>query len=164
MKKQNRFTGQTLVEFALLLPILLLLVMGLFEFGRFVLFYAVLNTAVREGTRYAVVQPSCDFTSDPIACTGGYVNSIFDSGCCCPSTSTSEVNIRICEEIESKYFNLEGLSNSGVIITYNGSDDPKINIRIEHDYNPILPGLGLIGNLQITAESEMLLAPIAVLQ
>lgn len=166
MKKQKHIKGQTLVEFALILPLLFLLVFGLFEFGRFVLFYSVLNTAVREGTRYAIVQPACDFTSNPANCqtnpsSYSYLSGTFTSGCCC--SSTSEANVRICEAIEDKYFNLGGLSSSEITITFTGTDDPKVNIRIEHDYDPLLPGLGLIGNIQIAVESNMLLSPVATL-
>ena len=47
--------GQAVVEFAILLPFFLIFVVILFDFGRFVLDYAILNTAVREGSRMAVV-------------------------------------------------------------------------------------------------------------
>ena len=50
--------GQALTEFALVLPLLLLLVFGVFEFGRFILDYESLNNAVREGVRYAIVHGS----------------------------------------------------------------------------------------------------------
>ena len=41
--------GQAMVEMALLLPILLLLFMGIFEFGRVMNAYLVVNNAAREG-------------------------------------------------------------------------------------------------------------------
>lgn len=47
--------GQALVEFALVLPILLLLVLGVFEFGRAWHAYQVITDAAREGARLAVV-------------------------------------------------------------------------------------------------------------
>ena len=50
--------GQALTEFALVLPLLLLLFFAIFEFGRFVLAYEALNNAVREGARYAIVHGS----------------------------------------------------------------------------------------------------------
>ncbi len=49
--------GQALTEFALILPILLLLLMGVFEFGYAFTVYTGLFNAAREGTRYGVVQP-----------------------------------------------------------------------------------------------------------
>ena len=44
--------GQSLVEFALVLPILLLLIFGLVEFGRLIFTYIAVNTAAREAARY----------------------------------------------------------------------------------------------------------------
>lgn len=46
--------GQALVEFALLLPILLLLVLGVIEFGRIFLLYTEASNAAREAARYGV--------------------------------------------------------------------------------------------------------------
>lgn len=47
--------GQAAVEFALVLPVLLLLVMGIFEFGRIFFSYLVISEMAREGARYGVV-------------------------------------------------------------------------------------------------------------
>ncbi len=45
--------GQALVEFALALPILLLVVYGLLEAGRMIFMYAAVTTASREAARFA---------------------------------------------------------------------------------------------------------------
>ena len=55
---RDQARGQALTEFALVLPLLLMLVFGVFEFGRFILDYESLNNAVREGVRYAIVHGS----------------------------------------------------------------------------------------------------------
>lgn len=47
--------GQSLVEFAILLPVLLGIVIGIFEFGRAWNVDQVLTSAAREGVRLAVV-------------------------------------------------------------------------------------------------------------
>ncbi len=44
-----------MVEFALVAPLLFLLMLGTIEAGRFIFFYEVLNNAAREGARYAIV-------------------------------------------------------------------------------------------------------------
>lgn len=51
--KNNR--GQALVEFALILPILLLLIVGAMEFGLIIHQYMVVTEAAREGARSAAV-------------------------------------------------------------------------------------------------------------
>ena len=47
-----------MVEFALVAPIFFLLLFGIIEGGRFILYYESLNDAVREGARYAIVHGS----------------------------------------------------------------------------------------------------------
>lgn len=47
--------GQSLVEFAVVVPVFLILVLGLFDGARAVWHYNTLAQAAREGTRYAIV-------------------------------------------------------------------------------------------------------------
>ncbi len=54
---RHRQRGQELVEFALILPLLLLLMVGIFEFGYVVFAYNTLSNAVREGARLGSVNP-----------------------------------------------------------------------------------------------------------
>jgi Flp pilus assembly protein TadG len=74
--------GQSLVEFALLLPVMLLIITGLFDVARAVWEENTLAYAAREGTRYAIVHgsegnprvdavnPSCGTAqADPVFCT-----------------------------------------------------------------------------------------------
>ena len=56
MKRTPR--GQALVEFALLLPILLLLAVMLVDLGRAVYSYSVVFNAAREGARYGIIHPT----------------------------------------------------------------------------------------------------------
>ncbi len=50
--------GQTLVEFALVLPIFLLMLFGLIDMGRYVYLNSTLSQAAREGARVAAVEAS----------------------------------------------------------------------------------------------------------
>ncbi len=52
--------GNALIEFALVLPILLLVVFGITELGRMIMTTNVLNTASREGARLAAVSTVSD--------------------------------------------------------------------------------------------------------
>jgi Flp pilus assembly protein TadG len=45
--------GQTMVEFALILPVLLMTMYGVMEFGRLLFIYVTTTSAAREATRYA---------------------------------------------------------------------------------------------------------------
>jgi len=55
--------GQSIIEFALVLPILLLVLFGITEFGRAIMVTNVLHTASREGARLAVVSAVSDTVS-----------------------------------------------------------------------------------------------------
>lgn len=55
MNHKRQLAGQTMIEFALLLPVFLLLIVGFFDLGRAVFYYSSLTNAVRETARYAVV-------------------------------------------------------------------------------------------------------------
>lgn len=56
-RNRKRDVGQGLVEFGLVLPLLLLVLVGMAEFGRIFAIYTGLFNAAREGTRYGVVHP-----------------------------------------------------------------------------------------------------------
>jgi Flp pilus assembly protein TadG len=52
-----KLRGQTLVEFALILPIFLFLAVVIFDFGRAVYYYSAIHNAAREGARYGIIYP-----------------------------------------------------------------------------------------------------------
>lgn len=159
MKILRKIRGQTLIEFALLIPLLFLLIMGLFDVGRAIFYYAVLNTAVREGTRYAIVQSDCDYRSNPNDCSSSYLDS-YPLNC---DAAQSTANINICSVVEDKLFNISELSSITIIIDHPdaNSNDPKISIDISFLFSPITPGLGLIGDLTMQVNSVMLMTPVA---
>lgn len=47
--------GQSLIEFALVFPLLILIILGTFDFGLLFMTYHTVQNAGREGVRYAVV-------------------------------------------------------------------------------------------------------------
>ena len=49
--------GQGLVEFALILPLLLVLLLGIIDFGRLFFIYSEVSSAVREAIRFSAVNP-----------------------------------------------------------------------------------------------------------
>jgi Flp pilus assembly protein TadG len=56
--RRQRRNGQALVEFALVVPILLLLMMGVVDIGRLLFTYIALEDAVQEGSIYAAHEPA----------------------------------------------------------------------------------------------------------
>ena len=134
MKMIGMKKGQSMVEFALILPLLILMLIVLFDLGRAVLVYSTLNNAVREGTRYAVVRQG-----------GGNVDDIKG-------------------QIRSYYFNMKDVyDNSIITITLAGTPtDPKRRIQISYLFTPITPLVTLItGPITINVRSEMFITPFA---
>jgi Flp pilus assembly protein TadG len=57
-KGRNQTRGQSLVEFALLFPILIMIVLGIADLGRAYYALVALNDAAEEGAMYAAINPS----------------------------------------------------------------------------------------------------------
>ncbi len=56
-KRRRRTRGQSLVEFALLFPILIMLLLGIADLGRAYYALVALNDAAEEGAMYAAMDP-----------------------------------------------------------------------------------------------------------
>ena len=95
-RKARRESGQGLVEFALVLPVLLLILVGLSEFARIFAIYSNLFNAAREGTRYGMV--NAEDTSGILSATQSKISLLdpavvtttvtYDSGPGTPPKST----------------------------------------------------------------------------
>ena len=114
---RRRERAQSLAEFAMVLPIFLILVFGIIDFGMGLRAYITVSQASREGARYAAVgNPAGTFTS------GG-------SGQCNGSTSTSAVG-RVCSAMDGLQ-----LSNiQSVSVTYPQGQLPGNSVRVQTQY------------------------------
>ena len=120
--------GQALVEFALIVPLFVLITIGIFEGGRAIYTYSALANAVNEGLREAIVhQDNAAIQAEADRVLGGL-------------SSQSTTNISREKP--------EGGSCGSPVTT------PCIyRIEIRHDFSPIL--LGSIFRPVIAAEGEM---------
>ncbi len=66
MIARSKCGGQALVEAALSITLILLIVMGIIEFGRMMFVYNQMENAARNGARWAVVQPTSGVTASSI--------------------------------------------------------------------------------------------------
>jgi hypothetical protein len=78
--------GQGLVEFALVLPVFLLILLGLFDGARYVYMNSVVSQAAREGARLATVEARWVGSSDPGCGTVG--------GPVCPPSVTGATSLQ----------------------------------------------------------------------
>ncbi len=108
MKSQK---GQSLVETALILPILLLLVFGITDFGRIFHAYLTLDHAGREAARVASIGSGLDDVADEIK----EATSTLESN---DSETDNKVNYQIiCEETKPNECTEKPNSGEDVIIT-----------------------------------------------
>jgi Flp pilus assembly protein TadG len=103
--------GQSLVEFALILPILLLILIILFDLGRAVYYYSVVHNAAREGARY------------------GIINNESGIGCITPDTAGIESAV-LARAI--------GLNPDNLSIS-SACDDAKIRVTVSYQFEPVTP-------------------------
>jgi hypothetical protein len=147
--------GQALVEFALILPIFLLLIFGIIDLGRFVITDHILSQAAREAARQAAVEaswvgststscgkvegPVCpaDVTTlrnDAIAAANrmvaGLGGSITDLNISCDSPGNEPTGLWTGNSCNSK------------------TSGNEVSIRVVYLYQPITPVIGaLVGNV-----------------
>lgn len=135
--------GQSLAEFALVLPVLALLIFGLLDLGRAVYMYNTLANAARTGARVASVNQNAD-----------------TNGTCNPLNRTDWSIVACILEIGISI----PITRSDIDIQYVGSScvprqlDPACiaQVTVVQDYVPFTPIIGdLIGTIQLRATSEM---------
>ena len=123
---RKREAAQSLVEFSLMLPVFLILVFGVIDFGMGLRAYITTAQATREGARYGSVGNAGTTGGAAIACNAGSTNSIV---------------VKVCNT-------MGGLnkSNATVTVTYPNGQSPGNSIRVATSYNYkyITPLSGLI--------------------
>jgi Flp pilus assembly protein TadG len=105
---RNRTRGQSLVEFAIILPVITLVVLGLFDLGRAVFTYNTLSQAARQANRTAIVDQDTTrvkamavAAAPTIGLTSSNVTVCFktaastQSNCSSPSTDNCPVATRV---------------------------------------------------------------------
>ena len=135
MKKKYKNSGQSLIEFALIVPIVIFALTVFIDLGRVVYSYSALSNAVREGTRYAVVHPV-----DTVAEQNVLIQLVKDAA---PGLNPTNIN---------------------VVLSLPTSPDFIITIHSNYSLSPVTPGLTLIlgsGNLIVlNTQSSMQVAPL----
>lgn len=141
-RQQSGRRGQALVEFALILPIFILVVMGIFDLGRAVYGFNTVNNAAREGARLAIV----DQTVTEVQAEA--VNHAVSLGL---TTSDVVVDFRSSSTPQT--------ANSCSILQINCI----ANVRVNYVYQAATPIIGnLVGKLSIYGESQFPIESVCV--
>ncbi len=143
--------AQTMVEFALVFPVLLVITYGIIEFGRMVFIYAEVTNAAREGARYGAAVAGL-FDSTPLPQFADCANIRKAVRKTAIMVNIPDANIQI-------WYDRPGtgtIANSCPPPTNNGKypiiAGDRIIVHIVAQYSPIISFLGLSG-FNITGEN-----------
>lgn len=99
MNRRNHERGAAAVEFALILPVLLLLVFGIVEFGRVYNIQTSMTAAAREGARaMAIDNDSVAATAAAVSAAAPYslsTTQVSVSPASCPSSNTTDALVKV---------------------------------------------------------------------
>ena len=133
-RRRDRGRGQSLVEFALIFPILILILVAIFDLGRLVFAYNTITNAAREATRYGIVnQTEASIQAEAInqATSLGLVNANVDVEFCNADAS-------VCNKTKPTTL------------------DSLVQVRVTYSWTAITPIIGnIVGPKTVTADSRM---------
>lgn len=129
----GRHVGGTLIEFALILPAFLTLMFGVFETGRMILAYALMNHALEETTRATMLRsaPGMDIPAQHNTAVGDYFRN-----------TMSGMGTRLCAQpMDVQVTQSLDLANANVRIT---------TIRVTCTFHFLIGGF----NIDLTRQSS----------
>jgi Flp pilus assembly protein TadG len=147
MKENRTSIAQSMIEFALILPIALLLIVGFLDIGRAFFFYSSLTNATREGARSGLVMNLEGYDTNP--------------------TIKTSVDTAIKNKVIDYAFGMSNLVPGDITITITQNATTllfeKITVTTTYCYVPITPGIKSIVNttcmgsqgIQLLAQSVM---------
>ena len=130
---ENSRKGQSLVEFALIFPIFIMLVFGIIDFARGFYQYSILNEACRKAVRKAVVMKYN------------------------PSNMRTQINSTVSDVFDNYRFSGDSLSDIDITIPSSSQlDTEPILVRAQSEFNSIIANLipGLTNPLTIFIASS----------
>lgn len=101
--------GQSLVEFAMVLPVLVIMIFGIIDFGMGLRSYIALTNATREGARFAAV--GNDAGAFPADCDGSSNTTIIGRVC----TAANGLNLDNIDSVSVSYPSGVGPGNSVIV-------------------------------------------------
>jgi Flp pilus assembly protein TadG len=126
----RRSRGQGIVEFAMIAPIFLMLILGTIEFSWFIFHNHSLNSATREGARYAMVHGA---RADVLA-TDESVGAV----------------------VQERATFLSGAVVTNVTFDPDPEPGSRVTVSTTYDYVPIIGGIVGVGSVQLTSSSTVI--------
>jgi TadE-like protein len=169
-RRDARGAGQSLVEFALVLPLFLTILIGMVDVGRAIWANNVIANAAREAARYAIVHGGTKTNACPVGppvTTGSNKTIIPAASTSCPYPSPSKEGIRDAARsfaiaagfpvtIEVCY-GLNCTGDTDISGATNARGTP-VTVRVASQVPMIVPRLVGIDSLNVDATSSMLVS------
>ena len=126
--KRRREAGQSLVETALVLPVLLIILMGIFDFGRAIFAYNAVSNSAREAVRVAIVNQNATAVED----------------------EAKQSAIGLNPDEIAVTFAITDCGSTGVLVGCTAQ------VQVDHEWTAITPIIGnLVGPIQLSSTTEM---------
>ena len=139
-RRRRRGRGQALVEFALALPVFLVLMLAVFDLGRAIYMYNGVSQAARELARVASVHPCTDLE----ACTLGNTTQV---------AAVLATQKGLIPNLGNPTFTCVDIDGSDYI-------NPcvrgmQVKVVILAPYQPVTPILSMLGNINLKSSSTV---------
>lgn len=145
-QRSNRRRAASLVEFAFVVPIMFLLLMGVFEYARFLFTMQLVNNAAREGARYAVVNTTTETTAGVQTYVDKYLAGQGGTQFV-GYTPSSNITVYLADPTTGQ--------NTG-LTWQNTSWGNAVGVSVTGTYQPIVPGLlSMTGSMTLTGTCVM---------
>jgi hypothetical protein len=144
-------SGQTLAEFAMVLPILALLIFGLVDTARLYQSWVTMQHAAREGARYGVTgRIDClDPSPDRLSCIEHTVRSQTNG----LTNASTDVDVYV-KSWEYPAYADPGTEGSA------GEQCDALEVRVEYDFTPSIPMIGnIFGPVHMVARERLVNEP-----
>jgi Flp pilus assembly protein TadG len=144
MKTNRNSIAQSLMEFALILPIVLFLVLGFLDIGRAFFYYSSLTNASREGSRSGLVMNLDNYDTDPGPVNTAIKNKVLGYAFGMSTLVAGDITVTITKNTTTLLFE-------------------KVSVTAIYCYVPVTPGIMSIVNttckgskgIQLLAKSVM---------
>ena len=159
LKIRNKEKGQGIVEFALVLPVIMLITLGVIEIGYLLFSYSSVNSAAREAARYGIAIGDVSGGGQRYYDCSGIIDAGLSIGSFA-NMSASEFTISYDDgpPPEGQPRNVK-YSSCTDLASYGGSDNiefgDRIVVEVNHTYTPLVAYMGVgIGPFTMTTTSS----------
>jgi Flp pilus assembly protein TadG len=162
---RGRDRGQTLVEFALVFPIFILLLFAVIDGGRYVFANSTVSNAAREAARLASVEASWRGSTDPSCGTaGGPVCPANDGLLLAHITTAANRQMAPFGSVSNVYLACSASGSAPPTGAWTGSScaspsaGGRVSVRVTYTWKAITPVIGnIMGTITTTGSSTVVI-------